>query len=147
MSDAENERQKQRIRSFLHNGRRIEDAYPQIEKIEINYLKEHNSFVGHNEKDGKWTLTPQSEMYFVIDCLNRECTSIGYDLSSVVGSAIRNHETEVSGTMRPELEKSYYPQPDWILDAVHTLVLPLEGYAPGMDFRDEELMRQDRFGI
>lgn len=100
MSDAENERQKQRIRSFLHNGRRIEDAYPQIEKIEINYLKEHNSFVGHNEKDGKWTLTPQSEMYFVIDCLNRECTSIGYDLSSVVGSAIRNHETEVSGTMR-----------------------------------------------
>jgi hypothetical protein len=100
MSDAENERQKQRIRSFLHNGRRIEDAYPQIEKIEINYLKEHNSFVGHNEKDGKWTLTPHSEMYFVIDCLNRECTSIGYDLSSVVGSAIRNHETEVSGTMR-----------------------------------------------
>lgn len=39
-------------------------------------------------------------MYFVIDCLNRECTSIGYDLSSVVGSAIRNHVTEVSGTMR-----------------------------------------------
>ncbi len=78
MSDAENERQKQRIRSFLHNGRRIEDAYPQIEKIEINYLKEHNSFVGHNEKDGKWTLTPHSEMYFVIECLNRECTSIGY---------------------------------------------------------------------
>ena len=100
MSDAENERQKQRIRSFLHNGRRIEDAYPQIEKIEINYLKEHNSFVGHNEKDGKWTLTPHSEMYFVIDCLNRECTSIGYDLSSVVGSAIRNHETELSGIMR-----------------------------------------------
>ncbi len=100
MSDAENERQKQRIRSFLHNGMRIEDAYPQIEIIEINYLREHNSFVGHNEKDGKWTLTPQSEMYFVIDCLNRECTSIGYELSSVVGSAIRNHETEVSGTMR-----------------------------------------------
>ena len=52
MSDAENERQKQRIRSFLHNGMRIEDAYPQIEIIEINYLREHNSFVGHNEKDG-----------------------------------------------------------------------------------------------
>ena len=100
MSDAENERQKQRIRSFLHNGRRVEESYPQIEKIEINYLKEHNSFVGHIEKDGKWTITPQSEMYFVIECLNRECTSIGYDLSGIVGSTIRNHETEVSGTMR-----------------------------------------------
>lgn len=100
MSDAENERQKQRIRSFLHNGRRVEEGYPQVEIIEINYVKEHNSFVGHNEKAGKWTITPQSEMFFVIDCLNRECTSIGYDLSSVVGSAIRNHETEVFGTMR-----------------------------------------------
>ena len=47
----------------------------------------------------------------------------------------------------PELEKSYYPQPDWILDAVHTLVLPLDGYTPGMDFSDAELMRQDRLGI
>lgn len=64
MSDDENERQKQRIRSFLHNGRRVEESYPQIEKIEINYMKEHNSFVGHNEKDGRWTITPQSEMYF-----------------------------------------------------------------------------------
>ena len=47
----------------------------------------------------------------------------------------------------PELEKSYYPQPDWILDAIHTLVLPLDGYTPRMDFRDAELMRQDRLGI
>ena len=47
----------------------------------------------------------------------------------------------------PELEKSYYPQPDWILDAIHTLVLPLNGYTAHMDFSDTELMRQDRFGI
>ena len=47
----------------------------------------------------------------------------------------------------PELEKSYYPQPEWILDAIHTLILPLDGYTPHMDFRDTELMRQDRLGI
>lgn len=100
MSDTENERQKQRNRSYLHNGRRIEDVYPRVEKIEIEYLIEHNSFVGYNKKDEKWTLTPQSEMYFVIKCLNSECTSIGFDLSQEVSSAIDNHETEVSGTMR-----------------------------------------------
>lgn len=100
MSDDENERQKQHIRSFLHNGRRVEEVYPRVEKIEISYLKEHNSFVGHNENEGKWTITPQSEAYFVINCLNRECTSIGFDLSGVVGSAIRSHETEVSDEMR-----------------------------------------------
>ena len=47
----------------------------------------------------------------------------------------------------PELERSYYPQPEWILDAVHTLILPLNGYTAGMDFSDAELMRQDRLGI
>ena len=47
----------------------------------------------------------------------------------------------------PELERSYYPQPEWILDAVHTLVLPLDGYTPGMDFGEAELMRQDCLGI
>ena len=100
MTDAENERQKQRIRSFLHNGRLVEESYPQVEKIEINYLKEHNSFLGHNENGGKWTITPQCETYFIIDCLNRECTSIGYDLSSVISSAVRNRELEVSDIIR-----------------------------------------------
>lgn len=100
MSDDENERQKQRLRSFLHNGRRVEEVYPQVETIEISYLKEHISFVGHNKNEGKWTITPHSEMYFVINCLNRECTSIGFDLSGVVGSAIRSRETEVSGEMK-----------------------------------------------
>ena len=100
MSYSENERQKQRNRSYLHNGRRIEDVYPRVEKIEIEYLIEHNSFVGYNKKEEKKTLTPQSGMCFVIECLNRECTSIGFDLSQVVSSAIHNHETEVSGTMR-----------------------------------------------
>lgn len=35
-----------------------------------------------------------------MDCLNSECTSIGFNLWSVINSAIRNHEAEVSGTMR-----------------------------------------------
>jgi len=47
----------------------------------------------------------------------------------------------------PELERSYYPQPEWILDAVHTLVLPLPGYTADTDFSDAELMRRDRLGI
>lgn len=100
MSEAENERQKRQFRSFLHNGRRVKEIYPQVKKIEIIYQREHNSFLGHNEEAGKWTISLQSEMYFLIECLNRECTSAGYDLSSVVSSAIRNHELEVSGTLR-----------------------------------------------
>lgn len=48
MTDAENERQKQRQRASLHGGRYVFEAYPEIEKIEITYSRSHNSFVGPN---------------------------------------------------------------------------------------------------
>ena len=63
MSDIENERQKQRNRSYLHIGRRIEDVYPRVEKIEIEYLIEHNSFVGYNKKEEKVTDVESESTY------------------------------------------------------------------------------------
>lgn len=103
MTDAENERQKQRIRASLHRGRYVFEAYPEVDKIEITYSRSHNSFVGPNPENNKeytWVVTPRHEEFFLLDCLNSECTSIGFNLWSVINSAIRNHEAEVSGTMR-----------------------------------------------
>lgn len=102
MTEAENERMKQKQRAFAHNGIRLEERYPQVECISINYIKEHTSFVSPSVKEGVWTVKPQSEAYFILECLNRECTSIGFDLSSAISSAIRNHESEVSGKMKCE---------------------------------------------
>lgn len=103
LTDAENERQKQHLRALLHRGRYIYEAYPQIEKIEIIYSRSHNSFAGpntENDKEYTWVLTPQQEDFFLLECLNRECTSIGYNLGSVISTTIRNQMTEVSGEMR-----------------------------------------------
>ncbi|MCL2579945.1 MAG: thiamine pyrophosphate-dependent enzyme [Oscillospiraceae bacterium] len=47
----------------------------------------------------------------------------------------------------PELEQYYYPQPSWILDAVHEKILPLPGYTPGMNYTNIEKMRRERMGI
>ena len=47
----------------------------------------------------------------------------------------------------PELEKYYYPQPEWILDAVHEKILPLAGYVPQMNFTTVEKMRREKFGV
>ncbi len=47
----------------------------------------------------------------------------------------------------PELESYYYPQPEWILDAIHEKILPLPGYTPKMNFTTLEKVRREKQGI
>ncbi len=47
----------------------------------------------------------------------------------------------------PELESYYYPQPSWILDAIHEKVLPLPGYTADMNFTTLEKVRREKLGV
>lgn len=100
MTERECERMKQNQLRLLHCGRYVGDFYPEVEKIEIHHIREHHSFAGELHREGTWTITPQSELFFVLGCLNRECTSIGFNLQSEISSAIHAHRTEVSGEMK-----------------------------------------------
>jgi len=46
-----------------------------------------------------------------------------------------------------ELEAKYFPQPSWILDAVHERILPLKGYTPTTNRTLGELARWCRQGV
>ena len=46
-----------------------------------------------------------------------------------------------------ELEQAFFPQPSWILDAIHNYILPLEGYVPQTDRSPEGLLRDSRQGV
>lgn len=46
-----------------------------------------------------------------------------------------------------ENEKSYFPQPSWIMDAIHQRIMPLPGYVPEQNFTDLELMRRNSLGL
>jgi 2-oxoisovalerate dehydrogenase E1 component len=50
-------------------------------------------------------------------------------------------------TPAAELESMFFPQPEWILDAVHERILPLKGYQPSSDQTGGELARRLRLGI
>ena len=100
MTERECERQKQHHLQLLHRGIYVGDFYPQVEKIDIYHIREHHSFAGESHREGFWTITPQSELFFVLECLNRECTSIGFNLQSVIGSAIHARKTEITGEMK-----------------------------------------------
>jgi 2-oxoisovalerate dehydrogenase E1 component len=46
-----------------------------------------------------------------------------------------------------ELEKEFFPQPSWIVDAIHEKILPLKGHTVQGNYTDVEKLRQSRLGI
>lgn len=103
MTEAQFEKLKQEQRRYRYmDTRRIEEVFPDIASIEIHYQLYHSSAFGISEEEKTWNVNLQSQMCFVLDCLNRECTSAGFDLKDEIYSMRRNHQTEKSGEMRCE---------------------------------------------
>jgi 2-oxoisovalerate dehydrogenase E1 component len=50
-------------------------------------------------------------------------------------------------TPAPELEAMFFPQPGWLLDAIHERILPLKGYRPQTNSTMGELARRSRLGV
>jgi 2-oxoisovalerate dehydrogenase E1 component len=50
-------------------------------------------------------------------------------------------------TPAAELETLFFPQPGWLLDAIHERILPLKGYQPGTNQTLGELARRARLGV
>jgi 2-oxoisovalerate dehydrogenase E1 component len=50
-------------------------------------------------------------------------------------------------TPAPELEGMFFPQPDWLLDAIHERIVPLKGYRPHTNATLGELARRSRLGV
>jgi 2-oxoisovalerate dehydrogenase E1 component len=46
-----------------------------------------------------------------------------------------------------EMETCYFPQPSWLLDAIHRNLLPLPGYAPTAERDVQERMWEARRGV
>ena len=46
-----------------------------------------------------------------------------------------------------ELEKEYYPQAGWIIDAVHQRIVPLPGHEVSQNYSSDELQRITRLGV
>src|SRR5271157_1032083 len=50
-------------------------------------------------------------------------------------------------TPAAELEAMFFPQPGWLLDAIHERILPLKGYRPHTNHTLGELARRCRLGV
>ena len=96
-------------------------------------------------KTGKVLLvTDAVERGSVMQTVASELTQLCFDHLDgppvVVGS--RNWITPAA-----ELEASFFPQRDWLLDAIHERILPLKGHRPQTNQSLTELTRRSRFGV
>jgi 2-oxoisovalerate dehydrogenase E1 component len=46
-----------------------------------------------------------------------------------------------------EMEEYFFPQPDWILDAIHEKIVPLKGHEPKHDFSDDKMIKLNKEGV
>ena len=46
-----------------------------------------------------------------------------------------------------EQEMFFFPQPEWLIDAIHERMLPLAGHQPTTNWTDAEILRRNRMGI
>ena len=50
-------------------------------------------------------------------------------------------------TPAAELEKLFFPQPEWMIDAIHERMLPLKDHTPESNQTDGELVRRNKLGL
>lgn len=46
-----------------------------------------------------------------------------------------------------ELEKYFFPQPEWFIDAIHEKIMPLKGHVSQTNFTSNEQLRVNRLGV
>jgi 2-oxoisovalerate dehydrogenase E1 component len=46
-----------------------------------------------------------------------------------------------------EMEQYFFPQPEWMLDAIHERILPLKGHQIRMDFSTEKTIKLNKEGV
>jgi 2-oxoisovalerate dehydrogenase E1 component len=46
-----------------------------------------------------------------------------------------------------ELENEFFPQADWLIDAIHQKIMPIKGYTPKQNFTKLEQLRKEKLGV
>lgn len=46
-----------------------------------------------------------------------------------------------------ELEQYFFPQADWIIDAIHEKIMPLKGHTPKNNYTSIEMLRRNKLGV
>ena len=126
----------------------LEDKYGlSVELIDARFINplSYDLIVQSVGKTGKILLSSDAcERGSYLNTMAARITELAFDTLDgppvVVGS--RNWITPAA-----EMEEMFFPQAEWIVDAVHERLLPLPGHQVSTDQSLEELKRRNRLGV
>ncbi len=80
----------------------------------------------------------------IINDFAENITNMAFDYldAPVIALGARNWITPIY-----ELEKEFFPQAEWFLDAYHQRIKPLNGYTPTYTFNTAEDSRRAKLGV
>lgn len=118
-----------------------------VEVIDARFINplNYDPIVASVEKTGKLLLASDAvERGSFLNTIAAEVTQLAFDALDgpvvVVGS--RNWITPAA-----EMESSFFPQKEWIIDAIHERLLPLPGHKVTTNQRLDERLRRNRTGV
>lgn len=100
MTERQNEQQRLQNKMSRYDHRLISSVFPTVDKIEIKYEVEHRSAFGERREEHVSIHMPDMIATFLIDCLNRECTSGIFDLKSNIYSMVRESKSILEGEQK-----------------------------------------------
>jgi 2-oxoisovalerate dehydrogenase E1 component len=99
------------------------------------------------------SLRKTGKVVFVSDAVERGCVmqTVAATLTQLCFDDLDGPPVVIGSrnwiTPAAELESLFFPQPSWILDAIHERIQPLKGYRPATNQTLAELARRTRLGI
>ncbi|MDR2028486.1 MAG: dehydrogenase [Treponema sp.] len=132
----------------LEAAKKLEADYGlSVELIDLRFINPLNyeKIIESVKKTGKLLLTSDAaERGSFLHTVASNIQTMAFDYLdapvTVVGS--RNWITPAA-----EMEEYYFPQVNWIIDAIHERVLPLQGYRPVTVQTTLDLIRRNRLGV
>lgn len=117
------------------------------EVIDLRFVAplNHDLLVESVRKTGRLVLASDAvERGSFLQTIATTVSNLAFDAldAPVVVVGARNHITPA-----PELEDLFFPQPEWILDAIHERILPLPGHVPTTNQTEGEMSRRARLGV
>ncbi|MFZ0530938.1 MAG: thiamine pyrophosphate-dependent enzyme [Propionicimonas sp.] len=117
------------------------------EVIDLRYVAplDYTTVVESVKKTGRLVLASDAVARgSFLQTVATDLTNLAFDAldAPVVVVGARNHITPA-----PELEDLFFPQPEWIVDAIHERILPLPGHVPTANFTDGDLIRRTKLGV
>jgi len=117
------------------------------EVIDLRYVAPLNyeTVVASVKKTGRLVLASDAVTRgSFLQTVANELQNLAFDAldAPVVVVGARNHITPA-----PELEDLFFPQPEWIIDAISERILPLPGHVPCANFTDGEIVRRAKLGV